>query len=256
MKTKYLIRSVSPCPIDQVYLIYDPVLDQRLTATELENAKSRWNEINRDRITANKPPLQDCPLFLPGHEIRLENRIDIPCGRTSYMSTIVRSAFCPDWNSVCTGAGLSIVPVCADGMILIGRRSGIVNEGKHLFHVAAGHAHPRPDFTSRPDKLTGAVLQELEEEMGVRPGDIEKTLFLGIGLNRFTAKTEFLTCVVLKEDARYYTRQWMAAIRCQKQPEFEEMSTLEKIIGADSFEVHRNRFTVACQMALEAHQRG
>ena len=169
------------------------------------------------------------------------------------MNTIIRSAFCPDWNSAYTGAGLSIVPVCTDG-ILIGTRSGIVNQGKHLFHVAAGHDHPGPDFTTRPDKLTGAVLEELEEEMAVPRTDIEKMLFLGIGLDRFTAKTEFLTRVVLKENTEYYIRRWRAAIRNQKQHEFEDMSTLEKIIGQDSFERHRNRFTVACQMALEAHR--
>ena len=59
---------------------------------------------------------------------------------------------------------------------------------------------------------------------------------------------------MLKENTEYYIRRWRAAIRNQKQHEFEDMSTLEKIIGQDSFERHRNRFTVACQMALEAHR--
>jgi hypothetical protein len=249
----YRIRSISPRPLEKVRLLYHPELDQSLSGPEFNHTKIRWRKMNRKRIAESKPPLQNLPLFLPGQIRQYLDRIDIPCGRTSYMSTLFHSAFCKDWSAPYTGAGLSIVPVCPDG-VLIGKRSGFVNLGEHLFHVAAGHAHPKPDFISHPDELTGAVLQELEEEMAIECENIERMEFLGIGLNQLTGKTEFLTRVVLPENSEFYIRRWRAAIRNQKHPEFDELSTLDRIIGPDPYEVHRTRFTVACQMALEAHR--
>jgi hypothetical protein len=247
----YLIQSTLPHPLEKVRLFYHQELDQNLSGL-FSLAKIRWKKINRKRIALSKPPLQDLPLYLPGQMRHEQDRIDIPCGRTSYMSAFCQRTFCKDWSAPYTGAGLSIVPVCSDG-VLIGRRSGFVNLGEHLFHVAAGHAHPKPDFISHPDELTGAVLQELKEEMAIECEDIERMEFLGIGLNQLTGKTEFLTRVVLPENSEFYIRRWRAAIRKQKHPEFDELSTLDRIIGPDPFEAHRTRFTVACQMALEAH---
>jgi len=170
------------------------------------------------------------------------------------MTTSLLASPCTGWHVNTLGAGLSIVPVCSDRRILIGRRSGVVYQGKDLFHVAAGHAHPKTNFQTEPDSLTGAALQELDEEMAIQSSDIIQMDFLGTGLDLTTSKTEFITRVFLNETSDTYIRRWKTTAGLHPCREFDEITTVNTITGKDSIELHEHSFTVACRMALKAHE--
>lgn len=225
MKPLYLIRPVRPCPLETVELVYESSLDQPLPE-DLQNRQTRWHRLNAERKNSGKPVLQDLPLFRPGVPRGSDSRIQIPCGITSYRVTTLLTSPCHRWENSYTGAGLSIVPVCADNHILIGRRSGIVDREPGLYHVAAGHAHPDDHFPDRPARLTEAVLQELKEEMAVTYRDIEQMEFLGTGLNCHTSKTEFLSRVRLKETSAVYIRRWQEKTVETEWNEFENILAL------------------------------
>lgn len=249
----FLIRSASPCSLNSVALIFQPGLDQSIPSHMLEEASSEWDALNRNRQSQGKPALLDLPLFRPGKIHPKDNQIRIECGITSYRTATCLARPCTSWNDPYTGAGLSVVPVCQDNQILIGRRSKAVHQGQGQFHVAAGHAHPQPDFKTRPDKLIESVLQELNEEMAIQSTDIHSMEFLGIGLNLTTSKSEFLIRVILKEDSDIYIKRWKTRFLNRSDREFDETTTVNEIINNDAFECHREKFTIACRMALEAN---
>ncbi|MBN2103401.1 hypothetical protein JW835_05095 [bacterium] len=249
----FLIQFCPPCQLDRVELTYKPDINQQPDIGTLAQARKQWKLYNQKRKSSGIPPLKNSLLFRPDSIRKNKDRIRVYCGLTSYLATSFLSAPCKGWHEKHLGAGLSIVPVCADGQILIGRRSGIVYQGKHRFHVAAGHAHPKTDFKTKNDTLTKAALQELDEEMAIQAADIQTIEFLGIGLDLTTSKTEFLTRVNLENNADAYMHRWRKTACLYEYREFDMITTLDAVTGKDSLGFHQNKFTVACRIALEAH---
>ncbi len=241
----FLIRPAAPVQLKRVRLVYDSSLDLKITPETHEDIDALWDRINAIRLAEQKPPLRDLPLFLPGQPLPAGAGYEIPCGLTSYKEAQCLANPCDNWDWA-VGAGLSIVPVCRDGRILVGRRADRVSHGAGQFHVAAGHAHPKPDFKSQPDSLLGGVLEELEEEMNIIEHDIDYLEFIGTGLNRLTAKTEFLTRVFLKQSAEIYMTRWTA--NRPDDPEFTELRAIDNPTALPP-----ERFTTACRMAVHAH---
>jgi hypothetical protein len=197
----------------------------------------------------------------------------IRAGITTYFDNFYLQTPSDGWNErTLVGAGLSVVPVCRDQHILIGKRSDTVASGTGKYHVVGGHAHPPPDFTSVPAKLTGAALEELDEEMHVPDGDVKQLRFLGLAIDLTRSKPEFIIEAELKEESIEYISRWQAQV-AREQPadnrheEFTELRRLDSLLLASddaaqrpleatltlrSFWHARERMVPACQAALTA----
>src|SRR5207247_991487 len=144
--------------------------------------------------------------------------------------------------------------------------------GEGKYHVAGGHAHPTQDFISTPTSLSGAALQELEEEMHIRATDIQQLRFLALALDLTISKPEFIIEAELKQDSTEYISRWNSDISEGRQAEanreeFTELQQLAFLLKADKagkegadeapfslaafWDIHE-KMVPACQAALMA----
>src|SRR5215472_13246022 len=137
-----------PLLLGNVTLCYTSEANRAVDEPHVEEAKQRWNAENGRRSLSGKPALQANPLYRPISATYVEGMLTIGAGITTYFDNFYLQSPSDGWDeSKIVGAGLSVVPVCRDESILIGKRSGPVASDAGSYHVAGGHAHPTPDFT-------------------------------------------------------------------------------------------------------------
>ena len=252
----FLLELVTPVPLKNVILTHQSLYDITLTQKqEMESCRS-WNRSNTERSARKLPPLMNLPLYRPVSWTKKNDRFEIEAGIITYKQTLYLSKKLDNWNPVkFLGAGLSVVPVCADGHILIGQRSPVVHNGMGLFHVTAGHAHPDHHFRTKPGELLTGVLLEMEEEMFLQKEDIVTLDYLGLGVNKRTSKSEFLIRAQLRKKALVYLNRWTEQVKNSHDPEFDAVTTLQSQAGSSRATdlCKDEKFTIACRMALHAH---
>ena len=261
-------------PLDKVVLCYTSDGDRTVDEAHLGQARERWEAENAGRRLLGKPPLEAHPLFRPVRVNSSAGKVVIDAGVTTYFANFSLQAPSLEWDAGrIVGAGMSVVPVCRDGHILLGKRSGVVASGEGKYHVAAGHAHPTSDFLSAPATLAGAAFQELEEEMHLHPIDIEQMRFLALALDLTASKPEFILEAALKPDSTAYLSRWNADVSKldQEEANLEEFTELERLavlleaetastareeevsFGLAAFWAIREKLVPACQAALMAY---
>jgi hypothetical protein len=267
----YLLRQ--PVLLENVTLCYSSEGNREVDKSQLEEARQRWNAENDRRRLSGISALQPNPLFRPITATYADGVLTIGAGITTYFDNFYLQTPSDGWDErTIVGAGLSVVPVCHDGHILIGKRSEVVASGTGKYHVAGGHAHPTPDFISVPAKLTGAALEELGEEIHIHDVDVKQLRFLGLAVDLTTSKPEFIIAAELREDSAEYISRWQAQVSQEKpannsQEEFTELRRLDSFLkanndSADSSPAEEAPFTLsrlwhqraqmvpACQAAL------
>jgi hypothetical protein len=254
MDEPFLIKRIPPVSVEAVKLVYDSRLDMSVPEADQNQALERWNRLNLERTITGRPPLEDRPLFRPGALEHDGTDIRIRCGITSYLVNIFYSAPCSGWQAVILGAGLSVLPVCRDGRILVGRRSSVVEGNQGQFHVIGGHAHPEPDFITCTDSLHDAVIQEFGEEMHILPSDFLGIEFLGMGLNLDTSKPEFILRASLEKDSQFYRDRWIKKTKKESSREFDELTTVDRLKEMGGPAALINQCTIACRMTLSANE--
>jgi len=265
---------LQPVLLEDVTLHYTSVGNREVDISHLEEAKQRWNAENDRRSLCGQPALEANPLYRPITAAYADGTLTIGAGITTYFDNFYLQTSSDGWDdNTIVGAGLSVVLVCRDEQILIGKRSGVVASGTGKFHVSGGHAHPAPDFVSVPATLTEAALQELGEEMQIQNADVRQLRFLGLAIDLIRSKPEFIIEADLKEESAEYISRWQAHVSQEKsadksQEEFTELRCLASILEANDgssygpekeapfsltgFWQQREHFVPACQAALMA----
>ena len=258
----FILRYLWPCNLDEVFLTYDPALDFSVPGEFNNAAIDAWEKTNALRKNQGLGPLEPNPLYRPGKFGINQNRLLISAGITTYFDNFFLEKTSAGRSlGILSGGGISIVPVCKDGEILIGKRSAQVASHAGFFHVAGGHAHPSGTFREKPDTFHHWVEEELFEEMEIGQTDIERLTFLGMAVNVITSKPEWLIRAYLKGTWKFYQNRWEE--NRQENSEFTSLSTLHTELIAHAgdppaFLLERLKdlshdFTPACQAALTAH---
>jgi hypothetical protein len=265
---------LQPVLLENVTLHYTSVGTREVDESHLEEAKQRWNAENDRRSLRGQPALEANLLYRPVTAAYVDGTLTIGAGITTYFDNFYLQTSSDGWDdSTIVGAGLSVVPVCRDEQILIGKRSGVVASESGELHVTGGHAHPTPDFVSVPAILTEAALQELGEEMQIQNADVRQLRFLGLAIDLIRSKPEFIIEADLKEDSAEYISRWQAHVSQEKpadksQEEFTELRCLDSVLEAKDgaaygpeekapfsltrFWQQHEHFVPACQAALMA----
>lgn len=223
------IRCLGCAPLASVRVKHDSRWDRWVDSSALPEATRRWKETNWERRLKGLPPLEDNPLFRPMRIEQGKSDLLVYAGKTSYFSNFILQRPASTWvDERVVGAGVSIIPACADGAILLGRRSGIVAVGQGQWHVVGGHIHPDARFECTEVDLTRGALAELEEEMGIDEREVESLAFLGLGIDLTISKPEFLVKAQLKRPSADYIGAW-GRLK-QAEPEFTEIVPLTSVI--------------------------
>lgn len=222
-----------PAPLERVRLRHDPAGDWRLTGAERKAKLAEWRAANERREAAGLPPMTARRLYRPRRAARDREGVLLHAGVTTYFDTWARKRpIAGDDPDDWTGAGLSIVPVCADGAVLVGRRSALVDRGVGLFHIAGGHAHPPRDFAAAPQTLLHWAHQELHEEMAVTRNHVVSLRFIGLVVDHATAKPEFVVEARLRDDGDTCIARWRRrSERAPAREEFTEVSRFDDVFG-------------------------
>ena len=139
-----------------------------------------WARDNRElvaahwrRLTAGNPALFNGRVLVRRRQVLAEGRLSLGYVETDYASFIAfRDHGFPD---PATGNSFAMAALKAsDGAYILGRMAGhTANAGKTYF--PAGTPDPDDVLPDGTVDLGGSVLRELEEETGLKPGDVEVT---------------------------------------------------------------------------------
>lgn len=230
---QYLIEG----DLRNISIQYDSEWNRSVSRPQLRQATLKWEEENGRRQKSGKPALENNPLFRPMRIEPSADRIVVSAGKTSYFDNLYLQTQADIWrDEVITGAGISVIPLCSDGRVLLGKRSGVVADGEGRFHVVGGHAHPDSTFESCANELNSAALEELEEEMHIEAADIDQIVFLGIAVNLLNSKPEFVVVARLIRESKYYIKNWNSRKtgsihKYGQSEEFSEIVTLQSLIN-------------------------
>ena len=259
--SSFIFSYLFPVNLTHVHLIYDANMNFSIPEEFMEQARLSWKNVNKARLSRGLPSLEPHALYRPGSLSINSHGINIFAGITTFFDNF----FLENSNSyntqILTGAGLSVIPVCQDHEILIGRRNKMVSSHIDLFHVAGGHAHPSGSFINKPDTLHKWVYAELLEEMWIEQNDVSRLTFLGMAVDLQKHKPEWLIRADLNQTSSYYIDRWKEKKTVNS--EFSELSHVNKELikrKGDKINIVMDRlsdlshlFTPACQAAISAH---
>ena len=224
-------------PLSQVTIRHDPGADRSVEVRKRSEARQRWDNENDRRVAKGKPKLVAKRLYRPVRASRAGNRIVVAAGLTSYFDNFYLQRRVSKWNDdLIIGAGLSVIPETADGLVMLGRRSSVVAAGAGKFHVVGGHAHPSRGFRHSSDSLCDAVYEELIEELHVPKTEVARLTFLGLAIDLAKGKPEFIVRAKLKPRAEEISSSWCSSkagqrVRYGGQEEFSRITTLQTLLG-------------------------
>lgn len=223
--------------LKKISIQYTSEWNRSVDKQQLRQAAVKWEQENSRRQKSGKPALENNPLFRPLRIEPSDDRIIISAGKTTYFDNFYLQREADMWrDEAIIGAGISVIPICSDGHILLGKRSGVVAEGEGRYHVIGGHAHPDSKFETCASDIFGAALEELAEEMHIGAADIEGIDFLGIAINLLTSKPEFIAEARLKRESTYYIENWHSnktdsTQKYGQSEEFSEIVTLQSLMN-------------------------
>ncbi|HEY8478069.1 MAG TPA: NUDIX hydrolase [Chloroflexota bacterium] len=100
--------------------------------------------------------------------------------------------------------GVSAVVTTSDGKLLLGVRSHRVAEYRGWIDLVGGNVDPAAHLVDGVPDPVRAVLQEVQEELGVRAEDVERVVCLGLARNTRTGKPELIFATALAASSELF----------------------------------------------------
>lgn len=158
---------------------------------ELESSVSSHWEASLLRASQNGQRLFDGGLFHVECAKAKDGRLNFKLSRTSYRRWTY-AAGREGGASISRPMACCAAIVSADGKILLQERSAEVAEGAGLLHVPGGHPDPGRDMRDDLPDLFGAMEAEIEEELALKPSDLDEGRILALIENVENGKPELL----------------------------------------------------------------
>lgn len=148
------------------------------------------------------------------------DRLVLHTSPTDYAEHLLTNVDHPEWRAergdgvMADAIGVSGVVRTADDRTFVGRRSGRTHEAPGAFHVApSGHPHP-------PQTVGESLLAELRDELGLDPGQLDRTVVTGVVRALPGGKPEITALLTTPLAATDVLTSWETAV---ERWEFDEL---------------------------------